>query len=116
MKWQIAYTHQANQDLQAIYEYIAFTLEAPAAAQDLYHEIIGTIRSLDTMPQRFPLYKHRKWHNQELRFAPVENYLVFYKTDTDTACAYIVRILYGGRDIERQLGNVELVKEMDEDV
>ncbi len=108
MKWQIAYTHQANQDLQAIYEYIAFTLEAPVAAKNLYSEFIGTIRSLDTMPQRFPLYKHRKWHNQELRFVPVKNYLVFYKLDHDMACVYIVRILYGGRDIERQLENAEL--------
>ena len=41
--------------------------------------------------------------NFVLRFFPVDNYLVFYKTDDETETVYVVRIMYGGRDVHKQL-------------
>jgi toxin ParE1/3/4 len=34
---------------------------------------------------------------------PVKKYLVFYTVDSDAETVSIARILYGGRDISRQL-------------
>ena len=42
-----------------------------------------------------------------LRFFPVGNYLVFYKTDDETEIIYVVRIMYGGRDVHKQLSQTE---------
>ena len=36
-----------------------------------------------------------------------DNYLVFYKTDDETEIVYVVRIMYGGRDVHKQLSQTE---------
>ena len=43
------------------------------------------------------------WHSIGLRFFPIDNYLIFYRTDEEKEIVSIVRIMYGGRDISRQL-------------
>ena len=69
------------------------------------------IRKLDTMPNRTRLYEEEPWHSRGLRFFPVDNYLVFYKTDDETETVYVVRIMYGGRDVHKQLSQTEDVSE-----
>ena len=61
------------------------------------------IRSLESMPERNPLYKDDPWRSQGIRFLPVKNYLVFYTVDASADTVSIVRIMYGGRDVSRQL-------------
>lgn len=34
---------------------------------------------------------------------PVDNYLVFYITDREAQTVNIIRVMYGGRDIDTQL-------------
>lgn len=103
MKMNIVYTVQAQQDLKEIYEYIAYSLLAPDTARGLYQRIIQGARSLETMPERNPLYREEPWHSQGVRFLAVKNYLLFYTVGKDTNTVFIARILYGGRDISRQL-------------
>ena len=62
--------------------------------------IMTAIRKLDTMPNRNRLYEEEPWYSRGLRFFPVDNYLVFYKTDDETETVYVVRIMYGGRDVQ----------------
>ena len=66
------------------------------------------IRSLDNMPMRFRLYDEEPWHSAGLHFFPVDNYLVFYLPDESRKTVNIVRIMYGGRDIRRQLSETEM--------
>ena len=65
--------------------------------------IMKEIRVLDEMPLRFRLYEEEPWHSEGLRFFSVDNYLVFYLPDETKNTVSIVRIMYGGRDIRRQL-------------
>ena len=44
---------------------------------------------------------------EDFDFFPVDNYLVFYKTDDETETVYVVRIMYGGRDVHKQLSQTE---------
>ena len=62
---------------------------------------------LDTMPNRNRLYEEEPWHSRGLRFFPVDNYLVFYKIDDEAEAVYVVRIMYGGRDVHKQLNQTE---------
>lgn len=103
MKMKIVYTFQAQQDLKNLYEYVAYSLLAPDAARSLYQKIIQSVRSLETMPNRNPLYKEEPWRSQGVRFLPVKNYLLFYTVNNETLTVSIARILYGGMDINRQL-------------
>lgn len=105
MKWKIAYSAQARQDLRNIYEYIAFNLLMPETATKQVQRIMNEIRSLDEMPLRFRLYDREPWYSQGLRFFSVNNYLVFYLPDENQNMVNIVRIMYSGRDIDTQLNN-----------
>ena len=100
---KVVYTFTARQDLHDIYEYIAFTLSAPDAARNTSERIVEAVSSLESMPKRNPLYKDEPWHSKGVRFVPVRNYLVFYTVDEETDTVSISRIMYGGRDISRQL-------------
>lgn len=61
------------------------------------------ILSLDTMPERYKSYDKEPWHSQGFRILPVDNFIVFYIPDANTKIVTIIRILYSGRDIEKQL-------------
>lgn len=100
---KIVYTLQAQQDLKNIYEYISYSLLAPDTARSMYQKIIQSARSLESMPERNPLYKDEPWHSQGVRFQPVKNYLLFYVVNKQTSTVSISRILYGGMDVSRQL-------------
>ena len=107
MNMKIVYSNTARQDLQEIYEYIAFTLLVPETARSLTEKIMTEIRSLEEFPERNPLYRDEPWYSQGVRFLSVNNYLVFYTVKSDNEIVSIVRIMYGGRDITRQLEKIE---------
>ena len=103
MSMKIVYTHTARQDLREIYEYIAYTLLVSETARSLTDRIMTDIRSMEEFPESNSLFKDEPWHSQGVRFLPVKNYLVFYTVQKETETISVVRIMYGGRDISRQL-------------
>lgn len=100
---KIIYTLKAKQDLRNIYDYIAFTLLVTDAAKNTVERIMTTVRSLESIPERNPLYKNEPWHSQGVHFVPVRNYLVFYTINSNTETVSILRIMFGGQDISHQL-------------
>lgn len=105
MIYRVLYSAKARLDLRSIYKYIAEDLLAPKAAARQTRRIMEAVRSLEQMPMRHRLYEEEPWNSQGLRVFPVDNYLIFYLPDEPSATVSIVRIMYGGRDIERQLNN-----------
>lgn len=103
----IAYTVKARQDLRDIYDYIANELLAPETARRMTERIMRDIRTLESMPERNALYQKEPWRSEGLRFLPVKNYLVFYLINGAANTVFIVRIMYGGRYISRQLENAD---------
>lgn len=103
MNWDIVYTAGARRDLRKIYEYIAYELSVPETAAGQIQRIMREIRTLDEMPMRFRLYEEEPWRSAGVRFFPVDNYLVFYLPEEAENTVSIVRIMYGGRDVRRQL-------------
>ena len=84
MKYKVMYTAGAKKDLRNIFRYISEELLDPENAAGQAERIMTAIRKLDTMPNRNRLYEEEPWHSRGLRFFPVGNYLVFYKTDDET--------------------------------
>ena len=107
MKYRIFYTDLAKQDLKNIHEYISESLVEPGVAAKLINKIMKEIRSLDELPQRYKLYEDEPWHSRELRTLTVNNYLVFYLADEKTGVVTVIRIIYGGRDINKQLSEMK---------
>lgn len=108
MSWNVVYTAGARRDLRRIYEYIAYDLLAPETAVGQIRRIIKEIRTLDELPMRFRLYDEEPWCSVGLHFFPVDNYLVFYLPDEPNNTVSIVRIMFSGRDVRRQLNETKI--------
>ena len=103
MIFYVAYSAEARQDLRDISEYIVYELLVSETAAGQTERIRKAIRSLEQRPMRHRLYEEEPWHSQGLRVLQVDNYLVFYLPDENSATVNIIRIMYGGRDIDKQL-------------
>lgn len=107
-EWKVVYTEQAERDLHTIFEYIAFSLLEPEIAENQSRRIMEAIAKLNKMPLRYPLYEKEPLNSKGLRVLPVDNYLAFYlPVETQTTVA-VIRIMYGGRDIEEKLRQMEV--------
>lgn len=103
MSWSIAYSDNSRQDLKSIYEHIAYELTVPEYAVGQVERIMNSIRTLEDMPYRNPIYKEEPWKSKEVRFLPVDNYIVFYLPQEENRTINIVRIIYCGRDMKKQM-------------
>ena len=97
MIYSVNISAQADRDIRAIYEYIALTLMSPENANAQLSRLEDRINKLDNLPKRFPKYKN------EIRFMPVDNYLVFYTVEDVSKNVSILRVMYGKRHIEKTL-------------
>lgn len=64
---------------------------------------MDAVAKLNQLPLRHRLYEKDPWHSKGLRVLPVDNYLVFYLPVEAQKIVVVVRIMYGGRNIEEQL-------------
>ncbi len=103
MNYSIVMTASAKDDLREIFKYIAFDLQSVQNAAGQIDRLEQAIASLRTMPERFRVYNSSTWRERNLRIMPVDHYLVFYIPTHDNCTVTVIRILYGGRDIDSQL-------------
>ena len=71
-----------------------YELKSPETASGQLDRLEKNILDLDFMPDRFRLYEKEPWHSRGLRIMPVDHSA---KTVT------VIRIMYGGRDVDAQL-------------
>jgi len=102
-EWNINITAQAEADLRGIYEYISFTLLEPGVAEKLLNRIIAAINSLTQMPARYAVYEKEPMKSRGLRRMNVGNYAVFFTPVEEWNKVVILRVLYGGRNIDEIL-------------
>jgi toxin ParE1/3/4 len=98
--YEVIYSPMAKDDLKSIYSYIAVDLKEKGTATKQVNRIRKSIRELDSMPARFVSVDWEPWASMGIRKMPVNNYVVFYLIDDPKQAVNIVRIFYGGRDVE----------------
>ena len=103
MKWRMLYSARAKEDLQSIYEYIAYDLYEPDIASGQVRAIMNEISNLDEMPMRYRKYEAEPWLSKGIRIFSVGKYIILYQPEESSHEVNIVRIMYGGRDISKQL-------------
>ncbi len=103
MSFKVQYSAEARQDLRDIFNYIALELLVPDTAKNQTRRIMDAVKSLGEMPMRHSLYKDEPWRSLGLRFLPIDNYIILYLPDEEKQIVSIARIMYGGRDIGKQL-------------
>lgn len=75
-------------ELEKIYNYIAFKLKEPATAKNFYNQVTKEIYSLQYFPKRYmkiPIYKKRK---REIRRLPFNKYAIIYEVDNNTRSSF----------------------------
>ena len=103
MIYEVEVSEQADNDLRGIFEYIAFELQSPENASGQLDRLEEQILSLDTMPERYRKYEKEPWKSRGLHVLPVDNYVVLYISDIYKRVVTILRVMYAGRDIDKQL-------------
>ena len=106
MSYEVTLTPEANRDLREIYRYIAVGLQSVQNASGLLDRLEESILRLDEMPERFRVYEREPWRSRNLRVMPVDHYLVFYIPDNQLKTVTVIRVMYGRRDIDAQLGKL----------
>lgn len=84
----------ALRDLDAIYVYIARSLQEPTTALDLVTLIEQEILSLETMPYRYPTRKTGAYANRGYRQLFIKNYVVVYRVNEAQKTVIIVTVRY----------------------
>lgn len=99
-QYTIFYTPEAYKDLGDIYSYISYVLKEKGTASALVGRLRKEISSLAVFPQRYSSIEWEPWASMGVRKMPVEHYIVYYYADTERKVVTILRIFYGGRDVE----------------
>ena len=103
MRWKILYSARAKEDLESIYEYIAYDLYEPDTVADQVRAIMNAISNLDEMPMKYRQYDVEPLASKGMRIISVGNYVILYLPEENSNEVNIVRIMYGGRDIANQI-------------
>lgn len=103
MTYHIKVTEKADNDIRNIYEYIAYELRSPGNAGNQLNRIEKCIMSLEYMPKRYRLYDREPWKSRGLHLVPIDNYCVLYFVNDENMTVSIMRVMYGGRDIRKQI-------------
>ena len=103
MIYNVVISSQAENDLRGIFEYIAFELKSPQNAADQLEKLERKILSLEAMPDRHRVFDRETWRSRGLRILPTDNFVILYLTDARNLTVTIIRVMYGGRDIDKQL-------------
>ena len=101
-------TTKAEADLDGIVSYIAVQLENPQAAtgflnklQDAIHEACSFPESGSPVVNEFLPYK-------DIRKKLVGNYIMYYFPDMNTKTIYVLRVVYGRRNLDEILREMNL--------
>lgn len=103
MMFDVQISNQAERDIRRIYEYIAIELMSPENAARQLDHLEDEIRKLDHMPEKFRRYEREPWRSRGLRVFPVDNYLVFYIPYMEEQIVTVIRVMYDGRDVNKEL-------------
>lgn len=108
MKYSIELTELAEEDLRNLYEYIPEVLLVPGIAAGQLERIESGILNLEELPERFRICEKEPWYSRGIRQMPINNFIVFYTAEKDKNIVTVIRILYGGMDINEHLKNTEV--------
>lgn len=82
-------------------------LKARTTAKRQTGRIRRDIKDLNLFPDKFPVVEWTPWNDLNIRKMPVDNFIMYYRVVHEDQSVEIVRIFYGGQDIENIVKNGE---------
>ena len=100
-------TKRAESDLDGIVSYIAVELANTQAASDFVDKLQDNIEEARAFPENGSLVHNEFLQVENVRKKLIGNYIMYYLPDTGEKIIYILRIVYGKRNMD------EILKKMD---
>ena len=94
------FTEKAESDLDEILGYISLNLGNPTAAKSFYEELFSKIDLIRDFPESCEKVRNEYVKRDDVRKALVGNYVVYYVHEPKEMLVTILRIVYGGRNLE----------------
>lgn len=107
MKYEVVFSKQSYLDLNGIFDYIAYELQSIQNAETQLTRLENEITSLDQMPERYRRYDREPWFSRGVRILTVDNFCVLYIPDSERKTVTILRVVYGGRNLDGILAEYE---------
>lgn len=96
-------TQKADADLDDIVGYIAVELANRQAASDFVDKLQGVIEEIRSFPESGSLVINEFLPNTEVRKKLIGNYIMYYLPDFDKKMIFVLRIIYGRRNMDEIL-------------
>ncbi len=100
-------TKKAESDLDGILAYITVELANPQAASDFFNNLQNNIEEVREFPESGLLVQNEFLQTENVRKKLVGNYIMYYLLNMEEKIIYILRIVYGKRNMN------EILKELD---
>lgn len=101
--YNVEVTQIAEQDYYKAEAYIKYELYNQKAAAGLAKKLHEAIKDLSFFLTKYPICNDDFLRVWEIRFVPVNNYLLFYIVREDEKTVYVLRFLYSRRDWQKIL-------------
>ena len=101
--YNVEVTQIAEQDYYKAEAYIKYELYNQKAAAGLAKKLHEAINDLSFFPTKYHICNDDFLRVWEIRFVPVNNYLLFYIVREDEKTVYVLRFLYSRRDWQKIL-------------
>ena len=101
-------TKRAESDLDGIVSYIAVELVNPQAASDFVDKLQDNIEEAIVFPESGSLVDNEFLQVENARKKLVGNYIMYYLPDTEEKVIYILRIVYGKRNMDEILKKLDI--------
>ena len=101
--YNVEVTQIAEQDYYKAEAYIKYELYNQKAAAGLAKKLHEAINDLSFFPTKYSICNDDFLRVWEIRFVPVNNYLLFYIVREDEKIVYVLRFLYSRRNWQKIL-------------
>ena len=98
MEYKVKITPFAFSQLAETVKYISDVLLVPETAAKWLDVLHSSIKSLSSMPNRFPLTEEQPWREKGIRKLNVKGFLVYYLVDEERKTVTVTAVVYGRRD------------------
>lgn len=102
-EYKLRITPAAEEDLDAIFAYVAEKLNAPVAALNLLDAFDNGFRSLCDTPYRCELSRNETLASKGYRRMVVHNHVALYLVNEPAKMVIIARVFYGAMDYEKYI-------------
>lgn len=107
-KFQYRLSQKAEADLDDIISYIAEELSNSQAASDFAEKLQSAIDEERSFPESGSPVNNEYLSNTKVRKKQIGNYIMYYLPAIEEKMIYIVRIVYGKRNMEEILRQLDL--------